>query len=258
MTANSVPISEGRLLSARRCRGIAAALLAMHAGLVMWMDYRNTPGIDELGHLPAGISIWHFGRFDLYRVNPPLVKLVASLPVVLAQPKTDWSRFDDRPSARPEWAIGKEFTSINGDQAFWYFTLARWACIPFSLLGGVICFRWASELYGPVAGLLSLSLWCFGPTVLGNAAMITPDVAAASLGVASTYAFWHWLQKPDWSRTLLAGGMLGLAELTKTTWLVLYGVWPVLWLVWNLGTRPPPRCVPNGWAAAAIWSRSCC
>lgn len=37
-----------------------------------------SPTDDETAHLPAGVSYWQFGRFDLYPVNPPLVKLVAA------------------------------------------------------------------------------------------------------------------------------------------------------------------------------------
>ena len=47
--------------------------------------------VDEMAHLPAGISIWQLNRFELYRVNPPLVKMVAAAPVMFMDPVTDWS-----------------------------------------------------------------------------------------------------------------------------------------------------------------------
>ena len=53
------------------------------------------------------------------------------------------------------------FLKANGPKSFWLVTLGRWACIPFSLLGGYVCFRWAYELYGSGSGLLALALWCF-------------------------------------------------------------------------------------------------
>ncbi|MEJ7640497.1 MAG: hypothetical protein WKF75_21635 [Singulisphaera sp.] len=62
-----------RLPRAAPCRGIcvaAVALLSVHAGMLAWIGYRNSPILDEVAHLPAGISHWRFGTFDLYRVNP--------------------------------------------------------------------------------------------------------------------------------------------------------------------------------------------
>jgi hypothetical protein len=36
---------------------------------------------DEVANIAAGISIWRYGCFDLYPVNPPLVKLVAAIQI---------------------------------------------------------------------------------------------------------------------------------------------------------------------------------
>ena len=67
------------------------------------------------------------------------------------------------------------------------FTLARWACIPFSLLGAYVCYRWAADLYGELAGAWSLVLWCFSPNILAHAQLITPDLGATALGVTAGY-----------------------------------------------------------------------
>ncbi len=53
------------------------------------------------------------------------------------------------------------------------------------------------------------------------------------MGVAAAYLFWRWLKRPTWGRTMAPGLMLGLAELTKMTWIVLFGLWPALWVVWR-------------------------
>jgi hypothetical protein len=215
-------------------RAVVVALLLVHAIMLAWIAYRNSPTLDEVGHLTAGICVDRLGRLDLYRVNPPLVKAIAALPVLLCGPATDWKKY--YAGDRPEWDIGNDFIVANGERAFWYFTLARWACISFSLLGGLVCYRWASDLYGRSAGLLALCLWCFSPNILANASLITPDAGAAAVGVAACYTFWRWLGAPRWSRAMVAGLTLGLAELAKMTWLVLYLVWPATWLVRFLST----------------------
>ena len=114
------------------------------------------------------------------------------------------------------------------------FTWARWACIPFSLLGGYVCFRWARELYGDWSGLLALTLWCFYPTILANGQMITPDMGATALGLTAVYVFWKWLNRPGWLLALGAGLALGLALLTKSTCIFILLPWPVLFLVWRI------------------------
>jgi hypothetical protein len=212
-------------------------LLVLHAALLAWGDTRHSPTIDEVGHLPAALCHWQTGRFDLYRVNPPLVRVVAALPVLVCRPSIDWRLYPADYRSRQEFEVGREFIGDNGERSFWYFTLARWACIPFSLLGGYVCWRWAGEVFGGVAGLLALALWCFCPNVLAHGQMITPDVGAAALGVAAQYCFWRWLKEPDWGWAYAAGAVLGLAELTKMTWTVLFLLWPLLWLAWRWPQR---------------------
>jgi hypothetical protein len=189
-------------------------MLLIHGGLLAWASSRNSPVIDEVGHLPAGVSHWCFGRFDLYRVNPPLVRSWAALPVLASDCVFDWTRCDDSPTARPEFAIGRDVIARNGERVLGYFTLARWMCIPFSLLGGYVCYLWSSELYGRKSGVLAAVLWCFSPNILAHAALITPDAGAAAFGVAAGYAFWRWLRRPSLRATLIAGGALGLKQVS--------------------------------------------
>jgi len=73
--------------------------------------------------------------------------------------------------------------------------------------------------------------------VLGHGQLLTPDVGAAACGVAAGYLFWRWLCEPVWPRAFAAGLTLGLAELTKFTWIILFGLWPLLWLVWQIRPR---------------------
>jgi hypothetical protein len=231
---SSEPPIDGLHAAPARARWLRAAvvgLLLFHAGLLAWAATRHSPTVDEPPHLAAGLAAWQLGRPELYQVNPPLVRMLAALPVVCARPQTDWSGFYS--GTRPEAGVGGGFLQANRDGWFWYFILARWACIPLSLLGGTVCWRWAGELYGPHAGLLALALWCFCPNVLAHAQMITPDAGAAALGVTAAYAFWRWLREPTAGRACLAGVTLGLAELTKMTWVLLFLLWPLLWVLYR-------------------------
>jgi hypothetical protein len=98
-------------------------------------------------------------------------------------------------------------------------------------------------MYGPSAGLVALTLWCFCPNIIGHAQLVTSDAAAAALGVSAGYVFWRWARRPRWESAGAAGLVLGLAELTKATWLVLFPLWPALWAVgaWRNRHRAGPK-----------------
>ncbi len=212
-------------------------LLAIHATLLAYGAAVHSPTYNEPAHLVAGISYWRLGRFDLYSVNPPLVRMIAAAPVVIAGCATNWDSLREGPGARPEMQLGAAFCKANGERTVWLVTLARWACIPFSLLGGYICFRWARELYGAGAGCLALTLWCFCPSIIAHGQLITCDAAATALGVTACYTFWRWLKTPTWQNTIFSALVLGLAELTKTTLLLFFPLWPLLWLLYRWPDR---------------------
>ena len=114
--------------------------MLLQTSLLSWISFLNSPVVDEVGHFPAGISHWRFQSFDLYRVNPPLIRTVAAIPVLFSSCKEDWGRYKGAPLVREEFRIGQSFAAANGERFFLFVSLARLACIPFSLLGTAIAF----------------------------------------------------------------------------------------------------------------------
>jgi hypothetical protein len=234
------PPQQHKTTTPRRRLLIAAVclLLAIHAGLLTYSATRHSPTMLEPALLASGLSHWEFGRFELYRVNPPLVRMIAAIPVIAAGYESDWSGFYESPGARPEFSMGADFIAANGERSIWLFTIARWACIPFSLIGGLFAFAYSRELWkSDGAGLVTLTLWCFEPNILAHAELITNDVACTALGLGATWLFWRWLRQPTWGRAAAAGAVLGLAQLSKSSWLMLFGLWPLLWVVWAIAHR---------------------
>ncbi len=140
-STENLPSGEPRGVAHRRARTLLAmaVLLAMHSGLLAWSASRDSPLWDEVGHLVAGLSHWQFGTFALYRVNPPLVRTVAALPVFLVTPETDWSGYDSSVGARSERSVRQAFVAANGERILGMHTSGAGACIPFSLLGATVC-----------------------------------------------------------------------------------------------------------------------
>lgn len=230
------PPADSALASGERLAPLGATLLlAIHAALLTWSVFRQAPTVDEPFHLVAGLEHWQLGEFNVDRGNPPLVGSVAALPVLLARPRIDWSR------APNSYALGSDFARINGPRTFWLIALGRLACIPFSVLGAWVCFHWGRALYGSLAGLLAMALWCASPNILGNGPLITGDTAATAVGIAAFYGFWRWLRQPSLGRAVAAGVLLGLAELAKFVWLVAYPLWFALWLACRRPSSTTPR-----------------
>ena len=219
-----------------RTRRLLFWLFLVHAVMLGYGGLIHGPGWDEGGHLPSGISHWQLGNTDAYRVNPPLVRMVATLPLAFIDFDLNWNWSSDTVS-RPEWNLGHQLWNQHGRAAYWYLTIARWVSIPWSLLAAYIIFQWGSQLYGPEAGLFAAVLWCFSPLVLTNAQMMTPDTGAAALGVAAAFAYWKFQKDLTWITAIDAGILLGLAELTKFTWVILFVMWPVVWIIQLLLNR---------------------
>jgi hypothetical protein len=217
--------------------------------LLAYSAYVHSPTLNEPGHLVAGLSYWKFGRFDVYNVNPPLVKMVAALPVMAVGYEEEWSGYYEGSSARSEFRIGKDLIAVNGERSFFLFMIARWACIPFSWLGAIVCYLWARDLYGRPSAVLACALWCFEPNILAHAPLMTPDAHATALGLAACYTFWCWLKQPTWTQATLTGVVLGLAELTKTTLILFYPMWPLMWLVYRWPDRR--KLVVHDWLREA-------
>ena len=241
MPSNHMPDPNAVKPKRSRITGwVCVGVLVVQTVLLAWSGYVHSPTHLEVFHLPAGLSHWELSRYDLFRVNPPLIRMVAALPVYLLSHESNYSSYNSNPFFRAEYGVGLDTMHANGTRFTWLVTLARWACIPFILLGSWVCFLWARRLYGDIAAIVALLLWCFCPYVLGQGSVITPDAHAAALGIAAAYLFWRWLEKPTWILALGVGIVLGIAELSKFTLLVFYPLGIILWFIYRL-TSPDSK-----------------
>ncbi|WP_197444279.1 ArnT family glycosyltransferase [Maioricimonas rarisocia] len=195
--------------------------VVVHVLLLVWGIMSHSPVVDEVGHLSAGIIHWQTGDYRPYRVNPPLVRAIAVIPVL---PLLGDTPVPHSPPIwdgdRTEFRDGLSLLQRAGDRYLLMIRLARLMCLPFSVLGLVMTWRWSSELYGALPGAAAAWLWCFSPTVLGHGALITPDVPAAALLVTTMFILWRWWKSPRFDLSVQLGLVLGLALSMKYTSLV--------------------------------------
>lgn len=228
-TANGEALSRRSRLFQLTIIGV----LAIHILLLAFGAYVHSPTLDEPAHLASGIYHWKYLQFECYRVNPPLVRMVAALPSLVAGAECSIKGISLSPYSRPEFALGNRFMEKNQRRGCWLIILGRWVCIPFSVLGALIIYRWARESFGRAAAMMGLVLWCFEPNVIGHGQLLTPDVPAAALAIAAAYAFLCWLKKPTIKRAIASGIVLGMAQLTRTTLVFLFPAWIIVWIAYR-------------------------
>lgn len=215
------PGSPGRSLARRLAtprgeRAAAALLLACFAALCAHGLVRDSPTVDEFAHLPDGVYIWRTGDVSLFPLNPPLVKMLAALPLLPLRPDIDTSPQVEHTGWYP-WVFGTDFMERNRAA---YERLFEWGRVPVVALGvllGIAIWRWARRLYGPEGGLLALFLYAFCPAFVAHAHLATVDVGLALATLLALAAWERLLRRPSAAAALVCGVALGVAQLTKFT-----------------------------------------
>jgi len=114
------------------------------------------------------------------------------------------------------------------------------ACIPFSLLGAYICFRWAIGFVRGRVRIVSFGVMVFLSEYSWKWRIDHARCSCGCVGSGGLLHFWIWLRKPGWWKTIYSGIVLGLAELAKTTLIAFYLLWPLMWVLVP-HTRPSPN-----------------
>ncbi|MFM8287068.1 MAG: ArnT family glycosyltransferase [Planctomycetaceae bacterium] len=231
------------------------ALALLHLGLGLDQARRHSVTHDEYWHLPAGVAGWREARFDLDNLNPPLTRLFTSLPALgLGVELPRGLPADDA------FRLGDEFLKANRALGQTPWIWARGLNLLLSLATALVLWRWGEAWLGRGVGLFAGCLWLTCPLVLAHASLVTPDVGATLLFVATLAATHRLAQQPTPSRALLTGCLLGLAQLTKFTNVLLLGLVPLTWLatrlwLWRsmrIATRAPSgpgtAPAPSQWA----------
>ncbi len=188
-------------------------------------------------------------RFDLYRVNPPLTRMIASVPIALSAKPIDLQDYDEAAANRPEFLIGARFAGIEGYARI--LTHARWMLVPIASGGALVCAFWAMRIYGSPSMVAAAVLWVTCPTVLGHGHLITPDVSAAVTACAAVLMFRAWIVLPSWEKAGASGVCLGIALLAKFTNIVLVPLLAVVYVAWIWRLRKPMSIWTSEWKQLA-------
>ena len=197
----------------------AGGLIILQMILVAIIVHGESLTFDEGDHIFAGYMMWHSGDYGLNPEHPPLVKLVATLP--LLQEKLWVPPLQQRWFKSEAYRDGRDFMERNdgpGHRLLFHMRLAAGA---FAVGLSVMVFLMGTELFGESAGLLALLLVVFEPNVLANSALVTTDMGVACFFLATIYCFYRYARQPSVIRLLLTGLAAGLTLSAKHSGILL-------------------------------------
>jgi 4-amino-4-deoxy-L-arabinose transferase-like glycosyltransferase len=204
---------------ARVLWGVAAALIAAQALMTVLAVHRESLTFDEGNHMFAGYMMWHTGDFGLNPEHPPLVKLLATIPMLGHQL---WvPPLKGRPFKAEAYISGRDWLARNdGDRNQLVFQMRLSAGL-LALAFSVVLFLTAREMFGDWAALAALALAAFDPNILAHSALVTTDIGVSLFFLSSIWAFYHYVRKPSWARLILASLDAGLLLATKHSGILL-------------------------------------
>jgi hypothetical protein len=229
---------------------LALLLLACHAGLAVHSLWRKSTTYDEVTHLPAGLAQAATGQARLNPQHPPLVKLLAGLAASTLEPRLPLD--GESYLTGREWDFGRQVLYEAGNDAMALLRRGRLPVVGLSVLGGLAVFLWSRRRHGDLAGLASLALYAFSPTVIAHARLVTMDAAVSAGAVLALYSWWRatTCPRPRLGAELVCGVGLGIALAAKFSGLVLVPAMAACELLAN-GARRGWRRRLRAWAVTA-------
>jgi hypothetical protein len=202
----------GWSLEVHAARRWVAALLILHAALVVWGVARNSVTFDENFHLPAGLMILQRQNFTASVAQPPLPKVLYALPALALGARLP---SETAMASGDEGTVGESFMRVNAARYVRLYVAGRLVGLVFSLLLGLLVWRWARALYGEAAGVLSLALYALAPESLAHAGIIGTDLPTALSVTAVLYAFWRFANDSRWRTWVWAALAVAAASLVR-------------------------------------------
>ena len=221
----------------------AAALLALMGALMFTSAWEDTANSDDNVALIAGYSYLRTQQFRLEPQNPPLIKSLSAVPLLLMPLTEPW-----HPGAESSgWAqadpdiVGREFLYHSGNDADAIFRAARLPMILFALGFGAALFGWTRRHFGDPVALLTLFLFSFSPTFIAHGRFVATDLGATAGFFIGITSYLRFLRAPTRRNLWLAGAALGFALLTKFSTIALLPIYLALAAAWALVANSPAR-----------------
>jgi len=211
---------------------VAALLIVLLLELSLSIR-RETQTWDEACHIFAGYSYWTRGDFGMNPEHPPLLKLLATAPLLWLQLRV--------PLHRNVFLKEEDFITatdfVYGNDAETILFRTRMSAASLTLALALILFFAAKKMFGSIAALIALSLFVFEPTVLAHGALVTTDMAMSCFLLATVYFFYRYVKRPTAPRLILTALVAGFTLASKHSGILIFPILVALALVELLSRR---------------------
>jgi hypothetical protein len=214
---------SGSRRGAAEAAGAVALVLVLGIQLALTVRQESQTW-DEADHIFAGYMSWKRADFGLNPEHPPLVKLLATAPLLPLPLKVP--ELQKRDFKIEAFLDGKDFLYRNDADAILLRT--RMAAATLTLLLAVLVFVATREMFGTGAAFVALTLLAFEPNLLAHGAFVTTDAGISCFMFATVYAFYRYVKAPSLWRLSLVGLSAGLALATKHSGIFIF---PILFLL---------------------------
>ncbi len=210
--------------------GLALTLLSLQ---MLFVISRKSITNDEIVMIPAAYYHLVGNNYQLVSEHPPLSKLVAGTSFLFLQPNEGTSSevtAENSPDYE-KWQYYLGFWEHNRDR---FEAISFWPRVPMILLTaalGLLLFRFARQLFGARAAVLSVVLFALEPTVLAHGRVVQTDIPAAFGWLLFFMALWSYAKEPTVRRAIFLGIAAAIAILAKFSMLLTGPVLAVFFLI---------------------------
>jgi hypothetical protein len=205
---------------------VLAALVVIMLAQMWASAHRLSVTSDEADHLHAGYRYLQCGDFGWNPEHPPLVKMVAALPLLAMNVK------DPIPSPcgmtntkMVDFQVGHHFVFANSESLL---MAGRMAASIFAVLLLVTAWFFARSMFGLPAAVIVGVLIAFEPNLLAHGSLVMTDVPAALGFLLAVYACYAYLSRPDRVGLIVLGLATGIALCLKHSAVLLAVILPAL------------------------------
>ena len=207
----------------RAAVAVAAAGLLLAFAIFCHRAAEDTSAtFDEPIHLLAAHSYWAHGVPETLTANLRASQLWIGIPLTLLD-----LHYPEILKPTPgvvvdvDLRIQREFLHDPRHDPANVLRTGRAAITVLGVILGLVLFTWSRRLFGDAAGLLTLGLYCFEPTVIAHSSLATTDIAATLAFTLAVAAWWRLLHRAGRSSVVLCGLTTGLVAATKISFVLL-------------------------------------
>jgi hypothetical protein len=193
-------------------RIIAAAVMIAYTAVNLYCTTRLSVTGDELGYFAYGVNMLKLQpQKELNEKGIPVFNSQLPVMAIAALPRAVQQLIN--PSLQK-----------NSEQAAKDIQLGRIFSVISALLLALYVLVWATQLYGKLAGILSLLLYVCCPNMMAHSQLVGTDVYSFLVMTATCYHAWRYGKTGSIKQLLFMALLLGIGQLTKQSLLMLYPV----------------------------------